>query len=475
MLFGIMNFLDRQAELDRLDRLARRREGGLAIVYGRRRIGKTRLLLEWSARHDGAYSVADQSAPAIQRRYLADVLSARLPGFADVEFPDWRSLFARLARDAAAARWRGPIVIDELPYLVLASPELPSVLQRWTDHEAASARLVVALAGSSQRMMQGLVLADDAPLYGRAREILEIKPLDPMFIHAAFGHGDAARLVETYACWGGVPRYWELAIEERGDARARIDQLVLDPLGPLHREPDRLLLEEVPSAAEVRPVLDAIGAGANRISEIGARMERSATSLSRPLARLIELGLVRREVPFGDHEKSSRRSLYKIDDPFFRLWFRVVAPQRSRLASAAPAARRALLDRFWPGLVADAWEDLCRRQLPFIDPLSNLGRLGPWNAASRWWSGDSPEWDVVATSIDDKRLLLGEAKWSGRPLSRSAVDREARSVSVRPPPELPERCRHYEIVRVLFAPALRSGVLGRAGSTLVVTADELVP
>jgi AAA+ ATPase superfamily predicted ATPase len=469
-----MNFLDRQDELARLDGLARRRGGGLAIVYGRRRVGKTRLLLEWSARHGGAYTVADQSAAAIQRRYFAGVIAERLPGFADVEFPEWRSLLSRLARDAAAVRWRGPIVLDEFPYLVLSSPELPSVLQRWIEHDAADAKLVVALAGSSQRMMQGLVLPGDAPLYGRAREILDIRPLEPGFIRDAFGTAGGIELAKAHACWGGVPRYWELACEERGDQRARVDRLVLDPLGPLHREPDRLLLEEVPSAAEVRPVLDAIGAGAHRLSEIGARMARPATSLSRPIKRLLELGLARREVPFGDDEKSGRRSLYKIDDPFFRLWFRVVAPQRGRLASASREGRLTLLDRFWPELVGTAWEDLCRVRLPRVRGASRVGRAGPWGAASRWWSGSLPEWDLVAESIDGRRLLIGEAKWSERPVAKTAVEREARRVGSREAPALPVRFRQHEVTRALFVPELRAGAPRRVRDVLVVTCADLV-
>lgn len=157
---------DRDRELERLDALVRR--GGLAVVWGRRRIGKSPLLVEWTRRHQGLYIVADQSAPHVQRRYLAESLATRLPGFADVDYPDWTALFTRMTRESANARFAGPVMLDELPYLVAASPELPSVLQRWVDHEAGD--LSVALAGSSQRMMQGLVLDRHAPLYGRARE-----------------------------------------------------------------------------------------------------------------------------------------------------------------------------------------------------------------------------------------------------------------------------------------------------------------
>jgi uncharacterized protein len=477
MLRCIMLFLNRTEEMERLDRLASREEGGLAVVYGRRRIGKTRLLLEWSRRHGGLYTVADQSAAEVQRRYFAQTVAERLPGFSDVEYPDWRTLLARLARDAEAAAWRGPLILDELPYLVTVSPELPSLLQRWIDHEAAAARLAVALAGSSQRMMQGLVLAGNAPLYGRAREILDLAPLDPVFLSQAFDAASGRKLVELYTAWGGVPRYWELAAEVPGGVADQIDSLVLDRLGPLHGEPDRMLLEEIPSALELRPILDAIGAGAHRVSEIAGRLGRPATSMSRPLDRLIGMGLVRREVPFGETEKESRRSLYKIDDPFFRLWFRVVAPHRGPLASGTRATRKAWLARFWDDLAAQAWEDLCRNRISKLagaDAADGIGAPGPWKPAARWWKGNEPEWDLVSESMDGRSLVLGEVKWSARPYGAKALARARAELAARPQPTLPDRFASHEIVRALFVPELEPGAQPDGCEPRVVTARELL-
>ena len=207
MLFGIMKFLNREEELARLERLVRSPGAGLAVVFGRRRIGKTRLLVEWTRRHNGIYAVADQSAADIQRRYLAETFALRFPGFADADYRDWRGLLNRLSSEARAAGWRGPVVFDELPYWTASSPELPSILQRWIDHEARAANLVVAVAGSSQRMMQGLVLSRDAPLYGRAREIFEVLPLDISYVPEAIGRVAARVVVDFYSAWGGVPRY----------------------------------------------------------------------------------------------------------------------------------------------------------------------------------------------------------------------------------------------------------------------------
>src|SRR2546421_8239384 len=123
-----MDFLDRVDELDRLLSLSKRRDGGLAVVTGRRRVGKTRLLVEWVERTDGVYYVADQSSPELQRRYLVAAVATRLPGLEGVTFTDWRALLSGIAVRAGETRWRGPLVIDELPYLVLSSPELPSAL-----------------------------------------------------------------------------------------------------------------------------------------------------------------------------------------------------------------------------------------------------------------------------------------------------------------------------------------------------------
>jgi AAA+ ATPase superfamily predicted ATPase len=466
-----MKFFNREPELERLTLLSSSSEGGLAVVYGRRRIGKTRLLLEWVQQHGGLYTVADLSTADVQRQYLSQAAAATLPGFADVRYPDWSALLARLAADARANEWRGPIVFDELPYLVQQSPELPSLLQRWIDHEARDARLAVAIAGSSQRMMQGLVLSPDAPLYGRAREIIELGPLPPSHLGEALELDRPASVVEAYGCWGGIPRYWELAAQQRGTMRARVERLALDPLGALHREPDRILLEEIPPALEVRPILDAIGSGAHRVSEIAGRIGRPATSMSRPLDRLVGMGLVVRGVPFGESEKKSRASLYRISDPFFRLWFRVVAPHRAQLASGPRESRLALLDRFWENLIAESWEDLCRARLPFISPRSTVGRLGRWGAASRWWKGNAPEWDLVSSTEDRSKLLLGEVKWSARSFSSSALRKEAERLAAREPPPLPTSPAR-EIVRALFVPEYRGET--RSLPVRVVRAADLL-
>jgi len=469
-----MRFVDRDLELERLDTLVKRGEGGLAVLWGRRRVGKTRLLLEWCRRHQGLYAVADLSAAAVQRAYTAQALAERFAGFADVAYPDWRSLLRAVAREADRAAWRGPLVIDEVPYLLETSPELATVLQAWIDHEARKARLIVALCGSAQHMMHELAVGASAPLFGRASVALKVAPMSVAALGDALGIADPVAAVRAYAVWGGIPRYWELAEPYGASLDRGVDELVLDPMGPLHQEPDRLLAEERPSAMSLRPLLDAIGAGAQRGSEIAGRLGQPATSLARPITRLQGLDLVRRERPVGETERGSKRSLYRIADPFFRMWFRTVAPNRGWLASATRSGRLKLWARHAPALVAETWEALCRQAVPGLTrpggPLDGLGELGP---AGRYWRGSGPEWDVVAQSLDGSTLLLGEVKWHEGHVERAFLEGAHAELSRKGRPPIASG-REAVVVEAVFVPTLPRSWRQQAGGPIVIDAQQVV-
>jgi len=383
--------------------------------------------------------VADLSAAPVQRRYLAAAVATRFPGFAAVDYPDWRSFLDRLRAEASARNWLGPFILDELPHLLAADPAFGSVLRNWLDHPGPRPSFVVS--GSSLRMMQGAILDASAPLYGRAVKAFPLEPLPAGYLGDAFPGSSPAGQVSLHALWGGSPRYWELAAPFGKDLEAAVDALVLSPGGPLHEEPERLLRDEIPSAMALRPLLDIVGGGAHRVSEIAGRLGKPASSLSGPLAILSELRYLRRDVPFGTPPRSGKRSLYRIADPFLRFWFRVVAPGRAALAALPRESRLALWCRARARLEAEAWEDLCRMAVPRLHRTdSEIGRLGPWGIAGRYWRANQPEVDLVARSLDGKRLLVGEAKTSAGPFSPRPTDhlpgaREAEVIQARFVPE----------------------------------------
>jgi AAA+ ATPase superfamily predicted ATPase len=404
----VLPFLDRTDEISRLRSLLGRPEGGLAVVYGRRRCGKSRLLSEALHGRRSVYYVGDDRESALQRAALAGEIARLVPGFSDVRYPDWEALLTRFWRDAP----RGAVLaLDEFPSLVTSDVSLPSLLQKLVDAAGRGGPHLV-LAGSSQRLMQGLVLDRTAPLFGRAREILKITPLRAGWIKAALALRDDTRGVEAFAAWGGVPRYWELAAGHR-TLIAALESLVLSPLGVLHDEPRRLLLDDVREAAQPLSALALIGGGCHRLSEIAGRLGKPATSLARPLATLVELGLVRRDLPFGASLQDSKRTAYRVADPFLRLWFRFVEPNRSRLEAGLAAIVAREVSAALPLHVSGVWEDLARES---VLRLSCFGRS--WGSVGSWWGPGldrTPlELDVVARSADGNDLLVGEAKWQER-------------------------------------------------------------
>jgi AAA+ ATPase superfamily predicted ATPase len=352
------------------------------------------------------FFVGDDRDAALQRESLAAEIGRKIEGFDGVTYPDWEALLARWWREAP----RGTVLIlDELPSLVAKAPELPSLLQRHIDRDVDRG-LHLLLAGSSQRMMQGLVLDRSAPLFGRAAEIMKIAPLAAGWIGEALAIKNPVKAIEAFAVWGGIPRYWELAADH-AHLMSAIRDLVLDPLGVLHDEPGRLLLDDLRDTTQSASILSLVGQGCHRVSEIAGRLGKPATSLGRPLQRLMEMDLLVREVPFDEPPRGTKRTLYRISDPFLSFWFRFVEPNRSRLETRKLDAVADEIGASMGHHVGGVWEDLARSSVP----LMRLRKAG-WGTARRWWGTGLDrkplEIDLVAEDISGKRLLVGEVKWA---------------------------------------------------------------
>lgn len=403
-------FLGRTRELAKLQRAFRADNGNLVCLFGRRRLGKSRLLIEALHGLPAVYVVGDEQDAALHRVAVAREIGPLLPGFAAVHYPTWDALLERWWKEAPAG---ATLALDEFQAFVASSPELPSALQRWIDKATTPARHI-ALCGSSQRMMQGLLLDAAAPLYGRARELLHLGPLEVSLLPLALGTESAREAVSAWAIWGGVPRYWELAADY-DDPWIAVAELVLDPGGVLHHEPHRLLLDDLRETTRAASILSLVGQGCSRLSEIGARLGQPATSLTRPLSRLLELGLLRRDRPWGSDPRSSKVSAYHLADPFLAFSYRFVEPARSRLAARQIDGVLADLKARWPTYLGGVWEALAR------DSVARLPIDGEsWLPAQRWWGAGTDrhplELDIVAQSAEQPhRVLVGEAKLHATP------------------------------------------------------------
>ncbi|WP_049824364.1 ATP-binding protein [Desulfurivibrio alkaliphilus] len=394
----------------------------------------------------------------MQRQALGVEIGRLVPGFGEVQYPSWEVFFNAAANQLPAG---ATLVLDEFPYLVQNAPELPSVMQKLLDSRRSRFHLIIC--GSSQRMMQGLVLDSTAPLYGRAREILKIRPLEPGWLTEALAL-PPEEAVAAYSVWGGVPRYWELA-RDFPDSASACHELVLDRNGVLHEEPMRLLLDDMRGAGQPHSLLALIAGGANRLSELGGRLGKPATSLTRPLFNLAQLGYIKREIPFGENPRSSKKSLYRLADPFLGFWYRVVQPYRSML-------EQDLITEVWDAtgqqrqaLVAETWEELARYS---VARLTIGGKR--WKPASRWWGkagkGGEMEIDVVAESLDGTAILLGEAKWEKKTRVRPLLETLRQKAAKFP------RTQGKEIITAIWCKEME--LAGDTGGNVLIGPEEVM-
>ena len=398
-----MKFVDRIEESKRLRQALNTEKSTFTVVYGRRRLGKSTLITRTLNEND-VYYLADETEAKLQREVMAKMVASVIPGFDKVIYPDW-SVFFDMLNERTTQRFT--LCIDEFPYLVGSSPELPSVLQNKLDSKRLKYNLIIC--GSSQQLMFGLVLDATSPLYGRADVILKITPLKASYIQEALGVS-AVNAIEEFAVWGGVPRYWELR-EGYDNLLEAIKELLLSVNGTLYEEPLKLLKDDIKDIVKAATIFSYVGAGAQRLSEIAGRCGEIATNLSRPLAKLVSLGYLTKEIPFGESEKNSKKSLYKINDSFMDFYFRFILPNRSFIEIGRLLPVLTLLDSHFSGYVGDHWEKLCREAVSGneIDGVM-------YGMACRWWGNVSKdermELDVVAESLDKKYLLVGECKWT---------------------------------------------------------------
>lgn len=240
--------------------------------------------------------------------------------------------------------------------------------------------------------------------------------------------------VEEYAVWGGVPRYWEL----REGRRSLADALwhnVLSVGGTLYEEPVKLFQDDVKDVVKTSTIMSYIGAGANRLSEIASRCGEPVTNMSRPLRKLIDLGFLEKEVPFGADEKSGKKTLYKIADSFMAFYYQFVVPNRSFIELGRRLPVEQALESHFHEYVSGWWEKLCRDAVT-----GNVVEGVLYGKAKRWWGTvvgedkrmEQVEFDVVAESLDGWCLLVGECKWTNGEDGKSLTAELVRKASKLP-------------------------------------------
>ncbi len=413
-------FIDREEELAALEEMWGREGAQLLAVYGRRRTGKTTLLLHFARDKPFLYWVASRlSSDTLLRNFSRAVHNYThpdMPAGPDFTYGDWETALRQLATLAREERLL--VILDEFPYAVDAEPGLPSVLQSVWDHHLKGTRVFLALAGSHVGMMEREIGSYHAPLYGRATGRLLLHPLKFPAVQEFLPRYSIVQQVETYAILGGIPSYLELW-DDRYPVMGNVERM-LSPTSLFLFDPPYLLGDELGKPRNYAAILLAIASGKRTPSAI-SQATGIGGQVSSYLDTLRSLRLVERQVPATEpRPESSRRGRYVIADPYLRFYFRFLVPNLELIEQGRTQRILEEIERHLPAFVGQtAFEDLCRAwviargdagQLPFVPQ-----RVG------RWWDRQA-EVDVVAVSFRERAILLGEARWTARPVGADTLE-----------------------------------------------------
>ncbi len=450
-----MKFVGRQKELKILETFYQSPEAGLLILYGRRRIGKTRLIstfLESHSNHSQFYWVATTHNEAYQLRDFSQSILTYDPRIStpptdDFTFSNWENALDHLAAIVELENRPHLLVLDEFTYLLRNEPAISSVFQKVWDHRLSQIpHLKLILTSSLIGMMARQVFSYQAPLYGRATVQLRLRPLSYAAIHELFPQRHVDERVAILGVTGGVPAYLELFTRTKNFVSALSDHC-LAPGSIMLTDPAIIIYEQLQEPQTYESIISAITFGFHQWSSIAKMSGVTDTAIGHYLKILQELEFIEKREPILAPSKS-KRGRYYVKDHFLRFYYRFIVPQLSAIErgyqEAAAAKIQAELRAF---LGTHVFEELCREWVWAAAMSGNLDFV-PEDVGSYWrrHRGQGVQLDIVAAAPRQKRLLIGEAKWGRKPLSRNIL-----TDLVRRSQRMPQVAEGWQTQYALFA------------------------
>lgn len=402
-------FINRDYELNYLNTRYNSNTPEFIVLYGRRRIGKTRLITEFIHQKEGIIFLPVEYSKAenikLLQYQMGDFLGndtfkkINLNGFEElfIEFFNWYKDDKRMV-----------FAIDEFPYLIKLDRSIPSVFQRIWDLNLSKQNVMLILSGSSIGMMETEVLGYNSPLYGRRTGQWQVDKLEFKYLASFFPHYQVDDLIRIYGCMGSIPEYL-LKFSDTLDFWENLHLNFLSKGSFLYEESDILLREEFREPRNYMFILKTIAQGKRKLSEIANATGMDKGALSRYIHNLKHVGIIEAEisVPLTGTGRS-KRSLYKIKDNYFNFYFRFVLPNKNSIDGEINITSK--VKRNYDQYLGFIFEELIR-------DLIRQGKLDigfmPEDCGS-WWYRQN-EIDIVATGIDTdnvKNLFLAEVKWS---------------------------------------------------------------
>lgn len=391
-----------------------------AVIYGRRRVGKTALINHFIDNKEAIYFMGVESNEKQNLENFSKSIIEYSSGIeAETSFLSFQAALEYVFKLAEKKRFI--LAIDEYPYVARSSKSLASTLQLLIDKYKDTSKLMLILCGSSMSYMEDEVLAYKSPLYGRRTAQMKIFP---------FSFDEACRYLKNYSdedkalaygIVGGTPQYL-LQMDDRLSIEDNIKNTYLNPISFLYEEPTNLLKQEVREPAIYTAIITAIAVGASRMSDISNKVGEDSNICANYLKSLINLGIVKKETPYG--EKTSRKSIYSIEDNMFRFWYRFVPNNNSVIMRGAADIVYRRIEPQLSEYMGAVFEEICKQYLwkLLLDGNSPV----EFSELGRWWGNDPIEKKQTEIDImgeqDKQTALFGECKWTNEKVDLGVLE-----------------------------------------------------
>jgi uncharacterized protein len=409
--------IGRTVELARLNSAwdaTQRGNSRLAVVWGRRRVGKTFLLNEFTRGRPCVYFTAtrnDAEVQQLQRLFEAAerALGERihLAGGSFTSFEAALRFFQELSVASPLI-----VVLDEAPRLATARQDLGDVISAVLESAPAGCQLMLVVCGSAVASMRRLI-GPDGGLYRRANPELRLDPLDPWEAADLLGDSVSAEdLVAAYAACGGYP----LHLQEWDGHESPDENLIRlagRPAGLLMRDALDIMFEDLDARSGYERVLAAMAHGPVRRAKIAGRAQQR---IEYTLGHLQRSGYVVAERPLGD--SASADPLYRLTDTYLRFWFSVLRNDAELIDGGQGLAVLRRVQPRWRAHVEAVWEDIARAHAIRLVDSHEL----PDMVIGRWWQDEEAEIDVLGLDSAGIAAFVGEAKWQDRSFTLGQLD-----------------------------------------------------
>lgn len=423
-----MKFIGRIEELKKLSKIINSENFTAALIFGRRRVGKSELV-KYSLKENKELKIYYECKEVSEKsnvQGLSDILSEEL-NLPQLKFEDIESLLKYIFKLSITKKMI--LVLDEYSYLKKTINGIDSILQSLIDKYKDNSKLTLIILGSYVDIMKSLLLHSN-PLYGRIDLTIELKPMDYYDSSLFYPNFSSEDKIKIYSVFGGIP-YYNRLIDDSKSVKENIIELIASNGARLENEVSMYLNSEISKIVNANEVFEALSKGYCKYSDILSQSHvSSGPTLIDVLDKLIRMGVVVKISPINDSNNKKKFGYY-ISDNLSLFYYRYIFKYLSqmKIMNADFFYSKYIEQDFEQQYVPHVFETIC---MQYLIRKNKKGEINPIFEKIGKYYYDNPkehtngEFDVVTQ--DEKGYVFYEAKFRKNPINASIIENEIKQV-----------------------------------------------